>query len=106
MTITLWQHLRAIPRGRRAPSRGNPPDGCRMSTNARDRWRLPGPVTLSRNWRREMTNELERLLTITDLSEMLGVPVDTLWRHRGEGPAGYRIGRHVRYRRATVEGWL
>jgi hypothetical protein len=44
-----------------------------------------------------MTNELDRLLTITDLSEMLGVPVDTLygWRHRGEGPAGYRIGRHV-----------
>jgi hypothetical protein len=34
-----------------------------------------------------MTKELDRLLTITDLSEMLGVPVDTLygWRHRGEG---------------------
>jgi excisionase family DNA binding protein len=62
----------------------------------------------SQNWRREMTNELDRLLTITDLSEMLGVPVDTLygWRHRGEGPAGYRIGRHVRYRRAAVEAWL
>jgi excisionase family DNA binding protein len=56
----------------------------------------------------KMTNELDRLLTITDLSEMLGVPVDTLygWRHRGEGPAGYRIGRHVRYRRAAVEAWL
>jgi excisionase family DNA binding protein len=55
-----------------------------------------------------MTKELDRLLTITDLSEMLGVPVDTLsgWRHRGEGPAGYRIGRHVRYRRAAVEAWL
>ena len=55
-----------------------------------------------------MTNELDRLLTITDLSEMLGVPVETLygWRHRGEGPAGYRIGRHVRYRRAAVEAWL
>jgi excisionase family DNA binding protein len=55
-----------------------------------------------------MINELDRLLTITDLSEMLGVPVDTLygWRHRGEGPAGYRIGRHVRYRRAAVEAWL
>ena len=55
-----------------------------------------------------MTNELDRLMTITDLSEMLGVPVDTLygWRHRGEGPEGYRIGRHVRYRRAAVEAWL
>jgi excisionase family DNA binding protein len=55
-----------------------------------------------------MTKELDRLLTIPDLSEMLGVPVDTLygWRHRGEGRAGYRIGRHVRYRRAAVDAWL
>jgi excisionase family DNA binding protein len=62
----------------------------------------------SKKRRKGMTNELDRLMTITDLSEMLGVPVDTLygWRHRGEGPAGYRIGRHVRYRRATVEAWL
>jgi excisionase family DNA binding protein len=57
---------------------------------------------------KEMINELDRLMTITDLAEMLGVPVDTLywWRHRGEGPAGYGIGRHVRYRRAAVEAWL
>ena len=47
-------------------------------------------------------------MTIAELSAMLGVPIDTLygWRHRGVGPAGYRIGRHVRYRRATVEAWL
>ena len=53
-----------------------------------------------------MTNELDRLMTIADLSEMLGVPVDTLygWRHRGEGPAGYRIGRHVRYRSGSRRG--
>ncbi|HLM20628.1 MAG TPA: helix-turn-helix domain-containing protein [Propionibacteriaceae bacterium] len=50
----------------------------------------------------------ERLMTLTELSEMLDVPIDTLygWRHRGEGPAGYRIGRHVRYRRSAVEAWL
>jgi excisionase family DNA binding protein len=50
----------------------------------------------------------ERLMTLTELSEMLGVPIDTLygWRHRGEGPVGYRIGRHVRYRRSAVEAWL
>ncbi len=50
----------------------------------------------------------ERLMTIADLSEMLGVPIDTLygWRHRGEGPRGYSIGRHVRYRRAASRpGW-
>jgi excisionase family DNA binding protein len=52
-----------------------------------------------------MADQVERLLTIVDLSEMLGVPVDTLygWRHRGQG---YRVGRHVRYRRAHVEAWL
>ena len=50
----------------------------------------------------------ERLMSITDLSEMLGVPIHTLyrWRHQGEGAVGYRIGRHVKYRRATVEAWL
>ncbi len=50
----------------------------------------------------------ERLLTLADLSEMLGVPIHTLykWRQRGDGPTGYRIGKHVRYRRATVEAWL
>lgn len=55
-----------------------------------------------------MSNEIERLLTINELSEMLGIPVDTLygWRHRGQGPQGYRVGRHVRYRRASVEAWL
>ena len=55
-------------------------------------------------------NELadERLMTIADLSMMLGVPIDTLdgWRHRGQGPRGYRVGRHVRFRRSSVEAWL
>ena len=50
----------------------------------------------------------ERLMSITDLSEMLGVPIHKLyrWRHKGDGPVGYRIGRHVKYRGATVEAWL
>jgi excisionase family DNA binding protein len=47
-------------------------------------------------------------MTLTELSELLGVPTSTLyaWRYRGEGPAGYRIGRHVRYRRSVVEAWI
>jgi excisionase family DNA binding protein len=50
----------------------------------------------------------ERLMTLAELAEMLGIPVNTLygWRCRGEGPPGYRIGRYVRYRRAAVETWL
>lgn len=48
------------------------------------------------------------LLTPQELSEYLQVPVATLyqWRHRGEGPAASRIGRHLRYRRSDVDAWV
>lgn len=51
---------------------------------------------------------VDRLMTLAELADMLGVPVNTVyqWRARGEGPPGYRIGRHVRYRRTAVETWL
>ena len=50
----------------------------------------------------------ERLMSPADVSEMLGIPINTLyrWRVRGEGPTGYRVGRHVRYRRSAVDAWL
>jgi excisionase family DNA binding protein len=50
----------------------------------------------------------EPLLTLLEVAELLNVPVTTLyaWRHKGEGPPGYRIGRHVRYRWTAVEVWL
>lgn len=28
------------------------------------------------------------------------------WRHIGHGPAGFKLGRRVLYRRALVEAWL
>ena len=50
----------------------------------------------------------ERLLTIEDLAEYLGVPVATLyaWRYHREGPPGFRVGRHIRYRWADIEEWI
>ncbi|HLF43853.1 MAG TPA: helix-turn-helix domain-containing protein [Acidimicrobiia bacterium] len=50
----------------------------------------------------------ERLLTVAELARYLGVPVGTLyqWRYRSEGPAGFRVGRHVRYRWRDVEKWI
>lgn len=50
----------------------------------------------------------ERLLTLAEVAELLAVPVGTLyaWRYRGQGPQGYKIGRHVRYRREAVDEWL
>ncbi|UUZ58213.1 helix-turn-helix transcriptional regulator [Nocardioides sp. B-3] len=51
---------------------------------------------------------LDPLVTITELAEYLGVPVKTIyeWRQTGRGPAGIRIGRHVKFRLGDVQAWL
>ena len=51
---------------------------------------------------------LDRLLTVQELANYLGVPVATIyaWRYRREGPPGFRVGRHVRFRRSDIEEWL
>ena len=51
---------------------------------------------------------LDELLSPQDLAGYLDVPVKTIygWRHRGLGPAGFRVGRHLRYRRSDVEEWI
>ncbi len=50
----------------------------------------------------------ERLLTVEEVAEWLGVPVGTIyaWRYRSIGPASYKVGRYVRFRRGDVERWL
>jgi excisionase family DNA binding protein len=52
--------------------------------------------------------EQDRLLTPHEVAVFLGVPLRTIyrWRSRGNGPRGYRIGRHVRYRVDDIERWL
>jgi predicted DNA-binding transcriptional regulator AlpA len=53
----------------------------------------------------------ERWLSITELAERWGMPVQTLydWRKRRYGPQGVRLGRGVRgfirYRLSTIEAW-
>ena len=51
-----------------------------------------------------------RLLRMEDVSDMTGVPVNTLryWRQKGAGfgPVSVRIGRRVVYREADVEAWI
>jgi DNA-binding transcriptional MerR regulator len=48
------------------------------------------------------------LLTIEEVSARLRVPIGTLrfWRHKGVGPAGFRLGRRVLYPVADCEAWL
>jgi len=49
-----------------------------------------------------------RLATVEELADYLGVPIATLyqWRYRREGPPGFRVGRHVRYRWGDIEQWI
>lgn len=51
---------------------------------------------------------LDQLLTVEDLAGYLDVPVATVyaWRYRGQGPPGFRVGRHLRFRRSDVEHWI
>lgn len=51
---------------------------------------------------------LDRLLTVNDLAEYLGVPVATIytWRYRRQGPPGFRVGKHLRYRWTDIEEWI
>ena len=53
-------------------------------------------------------NETSAFFTPQELADYLDLPVGTIyqWRVRGEGPAGLKIGRHVRFRRTEVEAWL
>lgn len=50
----------------------------------------------------------ERLLSPQEVADWLGVPRGTIyqWRTRGDGPRGYRVGKHVRYRLSDVQSWL
>ena len=50
----------------------------------------------------------DRLVNVQELSDYLEVPVKTLyaWRYQREGPPGFRVGRHLRYRRVDVERWI
>jgi excisionase family DNA binding protein len=49
-----------------------------------------------------------QLLGPDDLAALLRVPIRTIyrWRWQRVGPRGYRVGRHVRYRRDDLEYWL
>lgn len=57
---------------------------------------------------RREPNPSDRLLGPDEVAAFLGVPLRTIyrWRSRHEGPRGYRVGRHVRYRLDDVERWL
>lgn len=50
----------------------------------------------------------ERLWTVDDVAEYLGIPVKTLydWRNRNYGPQAKRVGRYLRYQAEDVKSWF
>ena len=51
---------------------------------------------------------LERLMSAQELADYLDVPLKTIyaWRYRRQGPRGFRVGRHVRFRLSDVHHWV
>ncbi|MGO1057058.1 helix-turn-helix domain-containing protein [Crossiella sp. CA198] len=49
-----------------------------------------------------------KLWSVEDLSEFLGIPVNTLyqWRTKKYGPPGRRVGKHVKYDPDEVRAWF
>lgn len=54
------------------------------------------------------TTPPERLLTVDQLAEALGVPKATVykWTHEGTAPRSYKVGRHLRFKADDVATWL
>lgn len=50
----------------------------------------------------------ERLWTVQDVADYLGVPVRTLydWRRRDYGPRARRVGRYLRYEPDEARRWF
>jgi len=55
-----------------------------------------------------MREATQQLMTPEEVSDLLQVPVATLygWRYKGLGPPAVRVGRHLRYRRSDIEVWF
>jgi excisionase family DNA binding protein len=58
--------------------------------------------------RRAVPESDDRMMTVDDLAEYLGLPPATIYKQRSEGtgPPGFRIGKYVRWKRSEVDAWL
>jgi excisionase family DNA binding protein len=53
------------------------------------------------------TDEHDELLTLDELCALLKIPKATAFKPRDRtGPPGYRIGKHLRFKRSAVLAWL
>jgi predicted DNA-binding transcriptional regulator AlpA len=49
-----------------------------------------------------------RILNIEEASARLRIPIATMryWRHKGLGPASFKLGKHVAYLEADIEAFI
>lgn len=54
------------------------------------------------------TDPNDPLMSSQEVADLLQIPRATLnnWRYRRQGPTGFRVGRHTRYLRSDVLGWI
>ena len=66
------------------------------------------PAIYDRSRDQNRGDDMEKLLSVEQVADFLGVPVNTLyqWRHKGTGPSAFRVGRFLRYDPADVRAWL
>ena len=55
-----------------------------------------------------MNTTSDRLWSVHDVADYLGIPHKTLynWRTRGIGPRARRVGRYLRYEEHDVRAWF
>lgn len=53
-------------------------------------------------------SQVQEFLSTKAVSGWTGIPAETLryYRHRGEGPTSFKLGRRVVYARQDVEAWI
>ncbi len=59
--------------------------------------------------RRQLSDDHpERYLGPTEVAQLLGVPVETIyqWRYKRTGPPSFRVGRHLRFDPRALRRWI
>lgn len=56
----------------------------------------------------EIPEILDSALSVQELAAQVHVSAQTIYdlRSQGRGPVGFRVGRHLRFRRSEIESWL
>ena len=92
------------------PLRGPRPIGCSGSRLEQSRalWGAAAHLPGMNDNPASTAARLERLLTVQELSDYLGIPVATLydWRVDRRGPKAVKLGQALRYPESAIRDWI